>query len=256
MNEKMLNIEIDDMPTQVPQGSVVLDAAKKLGIHIPTLCHHEAVELQASCRICIVEMQVSKRGRTYTWVDAACAYPVEEGLKIRTNSEKIIRERKLILELLLSRAPKSKLLNQMAEKYGISQKRFVSYDKGESNCILCGLCTRVCSGPIGVGGIGTAFRGIHKKIVTPYKVTAEVCIGCSTCANVCPTDAIEPKGDAENMHMEIWDSWHDMQTCVICGTPFASKKHIQAIKEKAGVSIHPQIYDTCPDCRRISKLKY
>src|SRR5210317_1594158 len=99
--EKLVKITVDGQEIEVPVGSTVLEAARKLGIEIPRLCHHEALSMQASCRICLVEMSVERRGRTYNWVDASCVYPVQEGLVVKTDTKKIRKERKIILELLL-----------------------------------------------------------------------------------------------------------------------------------------------------------
>lgn len=247
-NKKLLKIEIDGQKTEVPEGTTVLQAARSLGIEIPTLCYHESVSMYASCRLCIVAMSIEKRGRTYHWIDASCVYPVEDGLVVQTDTPKVQKERRLILELLLSRAPDAPLLNELARKYGADKKRFKAIDNGESNCILCGLCVRVCNELIHSGGIGTAFRGVHKKVITPYKVAREICTGCTACAFVCPTGAIKIVEDGECIGIENWEAQVAMKKCRVCGKPFAPVAYLEQIREK--VHLSDDVLDTCPACRR------
>ena len=204
--DKLLNIEINGEKTQVPEGATVLDAAKKLGIFIPSLCYHEALSTYAACRICIVEMHMKKNNRINSWIEAACVYPVEDGLSVKTNSPKVNKERKLVLELLLSKSPDSHVLNELAVKYGADKNRFTAKDMGESNCILCGLCVRVCNEMMKIDSIGTAYRGINKKVITPYRIANELCVGCTACAYVCPTAAIRIKESKNNTTLENWDT--------------------------------------------------
>ncbi len=245
---KQVTIEIDGQSIDVPAGTTVLEAAKQLDIHIPTLCYHASLSPQGACRVCIVEMNISKRGRAYNWVDAACVYPVEDGLRVDTNSAKVQRERKLIIELLLSKAPDAPALLALAEEYGAERGRFEAIDHGETNCILCGLCTRVCNELIDAGGIGTAYRGVNKKVLTPFKIASTVCIGCEACAFVCPTGAIKIIENQERMSVESWEADLEMKLCRNCGTPFAPVVYIERLKQH--VAIREDILEICPDCRR------
>jgi len=249
MENTLLKVEIDGHRLEVTQGTTVLEAARQLGIFIPTLCYHKALPANAACRICIVEMSIEKRGRAYSWIDAACVYPVEDGLVILTNTPKVIRERKLILELLLSRAPDSPLLKAMAEEYR-AENRFETLDKGKSKCILCGLCALVCQGPMRVGGISMAYRGIHKRLISPYNLTQDICIGCQACAWVCPTGAIQIKEAGTNLHLENWDTRHKLQNCSECGRAFAPIVLLEKVRERAGKDIKPEVFNKCPECRR------
>ncbi len=251
--DNLLTVEIDRIKTKVPKGTTILQAARSIGIYIPTLCYHEVLSTYASCRVCIVEMSIEKRGKLRTWIDASCVYPVQEGLTVKTNSPKVQKERKLIIELLLSRAPDSIVLNELAERYGAEKGRFESVDKGESNCILCGLCVRVCNELIHSAGIGTAFRGIHKKVVTPYKIAQDVCIGCTACAYVCPTGAIKIIEDKKSINVKNWHAELEMKICKECGKPIGPRVYLEKLGKE--VPVRDEIFDLCTECRRKVFLK-
>jgi len=163
--------------------ATILEAARQAGIHIPTLCHHPALKPYGSCRLCTV--QIEKNGRK-TFV-TACNYPVEEGLIVITGSPEVADIRKMILELLLARCPQEKRLQELAGEYGIFKPRFLQEDK---NCILCGLCYRVCEDLVGVSAINAQNRGVSRDVDTPYGELSEDCIACGACALVCPTKSI------------------------------------------------------------------
>ena len=243
-----IEVEINGIKTKVQAGSTVLEAARKLGIDIPTLCYHEPLEPFGSCRMCIAEMSVGSGESKKTWVSTTCTTPVQDGLIVKTDTPKIKKERKLILELHMSRAPESPKINELAERYGIEKSRFVALDKGESNCILCGLCVRVCDEIILAHAIGMAYRGIHKKILTPFEIAKEKCIGCGACAYVCPTGAIKIIEEKPILRIENWDVEHEMTYCKECGKPIGPKVYIDILKEK--VIVQEELYDLCPDCRR------
>ena len=243
-----ITITINDRQVQVAPGTTVLAAAQKLGIEIPTLCHHEALSPEASCRVCIVEMSVEKQGKTYRWIDASCAYPVEDGLRVETDSPRVRRERKVILEFMLSRAPGADALLRMAEKYGARKDRFVALDKGESNCILCGRCVRVCTERAGGGAIGTSRRGVHKKVLSPCGLGRKLCFGCFACSWICPTGAIKRTMGEETTAIENWGVDLTNRVCVECGTAFAPDALCEKVAAK--VSLDPAVLNKCPECRR------
>jgi coenzyme F420-reducing hydrogenase beta subunit len=125
-----------------------------------------------------------KRGRKR--IVTSCNYPVEEGLVVSTKSEKVLKTRKLLLELLLSRCPKVKKIQDLAKEHGVQTPRFWVKD-AEEDCVLCGLCTRVCDELVGVCAINFAKRGVEREVATPYHKLSDDCIGCGACAVVCPT---------------------------------------------------------------------
>ena len=133
-----IRLQIDGWEVEATKGMTILEAAQGAGISIPTLCHHEKLEPYGACRICTVEVEA--RGRK-NFV-AACLYPVEKNLIVRTRTEKVDRIRKMILELLLAHDPDAVELQDLAQEYGADKDRF---EKESSFCIHCGLCVRYCA---------------------------------------------------------------------------------------------------------------
>ena len=187
----MINMVIDGRQVQAQTGWTVLETARQNGVHIPTLCHHEAVEPSGACRLCVVEIG----DETWSKVVISCMYPVAEGLNVKTDSPRVKNVRRWILEMLLAQCPASPELRALAAEYGVNTTRFVNHDP-EEQCILCGLCVRVCKEVVGVSAISTVGRGVHKKIGSPYGVAADACVACGSCVTVCPTGAMSARLDA------------------------------------------------------------
>jgi coenzyme F420-reducing hydrogenase beta subunit len=185
MENKEVTLKIDGKEVKAPEGTSILEVAKKLGIKIPTLCYNSALEPFGSCRVCSVEI-TDRRGSKK--IVTSCNYPVTEGLEVSTNSEKVLKTRKLLLELLLARCPKVKTIQDLAREYGVEKPRFWIED-AEEDCILCGLCARVCQERIGVYAINFAKRGVEREVTAPYHSYSDDCIGCGACALVCPTNS-------------------------------------------------------------------
>jgi bidirectional [NiFe] hydrogenase diaphorase subunit len=247
MSEKV-KLRINGREAAVPRSASVLEAAAGLGIEIPTLCHHPALSPQGACRVCIVELAEERGGRVRRWIDAACVCPVSEGLEVSTDSPRVLRERRLIVELLLSRAPESEILADLARRTGAEKGKYVSLDRGESNCILCGLCVRVCNELVGAGGIGTAFRGIHRQVVSPLNEASSVCLGCMACAYVCPTGAIESALADHRLSIPVWGAELDVEACRECGRPLAPRVYLEKLQRN--VRLREEIFTLCPECRR------
>lgn len=182
MSEILLTI--DGKEVEASKGMTVLEAAQKIGIYIPTLCHHEQLEPYGACRLCIVEAE--SRGRTQLVV--SCLYPVEQGLVVRTRSEKVDRIRKMILELLLSHAPDSRDLQALAQEYGADKNRF---EKEPSFCLHCGLCVRYCAEVKQKYAIGFVDRGTKREISFVPDIAVKECWKCKECFPLCPTEALQ-----------------------------------------------------------------
>ena len=180
----MITLTIDNKKVEVEEGTTVLQAAEKLGIKIPTLCHHKSLKDYGACRVCLVEL-VEPRG---SYIQASCVYPVQEGLVVQTDSERVLKTRRIMLELLLARCPDSPRIQEMAKEYGVEELRFA---KKNDDCILCGLCIRVCEERMGVGAVSFVNRGSERKVAVPYDKHSPICIACGACQVVCPTNAVD-----------------------------------------------------------------
>jgi len=182
-----MQINIDGINFDAPNGFTVLEAANFLGIKIPTLCFHEGLSPWGGCRLCIVEIGKGDRTKLVT----SCTYPVEEGLLVKTTNERIEHARKMILELLISQCPTSKVLQDLASEMGLNRVRF--HPKWE-NCIQCGLCIRVCNEQMMTSAIGFQSRGNKLKITTPFDENSVECRKCGGCIYVCPACTLRCDG--------------------------------------------------------------
>jgi NADH dehydrogenase/NADH:ubiquinone oxidoreductase subunit G len=181
----MVKITLNGNELEVEPGRTILEIAREQGIKIPTLCYHEEMSSYGACRLCLVE--VTRRG--WPSIQPACIYPARDGIEVETESERVVKTRKVMLELYLARSPESKMLRELAREYGVDDTRFKL--KETSNCILCGLCIRACDEISKRNAISFAHRGGKRAIQTPFEEMAEVCVGCKACVVVCPTQIIE-----------------------------------------------------------------
>jgi NADH dehydrogenase/NADH:ubiquinone oxidoreductase subunit G len=179
-----IRLQIDGKEVEAREGMTILEAADSAGIHIPTLCHHEKLEPYGACRICTVEVET--RGRTN--LVAACLYPVEQNLVVRTRSEKVDKTRKVLLELMLAHAPDAVELQELAQEYGADKARF---EKESSFCILCGLCVRYCTEVKKKNAIGFVDRGARREIGFIPEIASKECWNCKECFPLCPTEALQ-----------------------------------------------------------------
>jgi NADP-reducing hydrogenase subunit HndD len=208
----MLNITVDGKQTEVPQGSMILDAAKNLNIHVPTLCFLQMKELAinnmcASCRICVVEVEGRKN------LAPACATPVSEGMVVKTNTMRVLNARKTVLELMLSDHPKDCLvcmksgecdLQNLAELFGIRDIGFPgemsTYRKDVSpsivrdmdKCIMCRRCETMCNDVQTCGVLSGVNRGFTAVVAPAFEMNLadSVCTNCGQCTAVCPVGAL------------------------------------------------------------------
>ncbi|MFO8012370.1 MAG: 2Fe-2S iron-sulfur cluster-binding protein [Phycisphaerae bacterium] len=237
---------IDGQELEVERDTWALDACRRLGKEIPTLCHHPALEPYGACRLCVVEV---RKGNREPWLATSCDLPIREGLDIRTDTEAVHKARRTAMELLLAEAPDAPALRDMAERLGVRESRFAPRQP-DNRCILCGLCVRACRDLIGVSAIGFSGRGPDRRIGSPFDVQTDACIGCLACVAVCPTDAIRVTDRDGVRVMETFHTELAMVPCESCGRPAMPGKMLDYLRERLPEGVPcPAL---CPSCRQES----
>ena len=182
----MIEFNINDKPVKARQGWTVLETARHYGIEIPTLCYHESVTPSGACRLCMVEI----REGDWSKLVASCIYPAQEGIDVFTDTERVRNVRHWVFEMLLAATPASPEIRKLAAKYGVLSTRFPIHDP-DQNCMVCGLCSRVCEEVVGLSAIATVDRGVYKKVSPPFLRPTDICVACGCCVNICPTGAMQ-----------------------------------------------------------------
>jgi aldehyde:ferredoxin oxidoreductase len=189
-NTNKIEITINDKRVTVLKDTFLLKAVQEAGFRIPTLCHHKDLTPTGICRLCVCEIEVRGRKRLVT----ACNYPVRSEIKVETHSERVKTHRKLLAEMYLGRWPNVPLVIDIAKRCGvIDGSRFKSEltDENPKACILCGHCVKACEEFIQEQILDFAGRGIKRHLTMPFGEVDPHCVGCTSCAYVCPTGAIE-----------------------------------------------------------------
>ncbi|MGB5746834.1 MAG: 2Fe-2S iron-sulfur cluster-binding protein [Desulfobacterales bacterium] len=239
----MPKITIDDHEYDAEDGMSVLQVAKANGIRIPTLCYHPSLSPSGSCRLCAVEVPGRSNGRRVTML--SCVLKVKEGMNIKTRGKAVVRARTWAFKSLLQMAPQSKAIIELARSYNI--------DPGPppDGCVRCRLCIRICKEIVGPGALKMEKRD-GMNYVTPIEGH---CIGCATCANICPTDAIKVD-DHENVRtISIRDEvigQHPLEQCEGCGKLYATPKFLNHIHKRT--STHTDVkahHNYCPTCAKL-----
>jgi predicted molibdopterin-dependent oxidoreductase YjgC len=239
----MTSITIDGKTYRAEKGASVLAVARAHRISIPTLCYHPALKPSGSCKLCAVET-VAKHGRRTTML--SCIMKVRGRLEVKTSGDLVDKARRRAFKRLFQMAPQSIQIRRLAEDFGV--------DTGTppDGCIRCHLCIRVCKEIVGAGALKMVTRkGV--KLVTPIDGR---CVGCGTCANLCPTNAIVVTDSEDVRTITVRDDVigrHPLVRCEGCGKRFATPRYIDLIEDKRRMD-HPDVklhHHYCPTCAKL-----
>jgi len=196
----MTRVRIDSRAVEVPEGTTILEAARGVGVGIPTLCHHEKLSHYGGCRICLVEVG-REEAPERTRLMPACTTKAEQGMVVQTATDRVMNSRRFVLQLLISRSPDVEKLQEVSRALGASGEKGALDIVGEyllkraprtetTRCIRCSLCVRVCAEIVEAHAISFEARGIKRKVTSPFRKISQTCIGCGACAYVCPAKTI------------------------------------------------------------------
>lgn len=236
-----MKIKVNGLEREARVGESILDLCRREGIPIPTFCYHQAFGGQGACRMCMVELK--EEGQAQNRMVAACTYPIKSPIEIITDSERIQRIRRTIVMLLARRAPGDPLMETLVSNY--EAPRMTTIEVEPANCILCGLCIHACE-EMGKSAIWSMFRGIDKRITTPYDEASDDCMGCAACARVCPTQAISL--EEEGAVRKIWDKTFTLVACSRCGKHYATQEELEYLQERSQYGQEK----LCESCRKKS----
>ena len=213
-----VQLTIDGATIRAPRGTNVLDAALEYGICIPNLCHCKGLTPMGACRVCLVEV-VQDGSSKFT---ASCTLEVQDGLVIRAHSERVLKARRNIAELLVAEAPNSRAIQDLAVRCGVTKVRYAFHHK---NCVLCGRCVRVCKEAWQARALGFVGRGKARHVALPFDTRPEFCKRCWSCSELCPMTITPCDGPMEKgkeylcakcgSQLSMAETMPD--TCVWCG---------------------------------------
>jgi heterodisulfide reductase subunit A2 len=244
----MPSLTINNTAVEVAEGTKLLQAIEKVGVKIPTLCHHKALTPYGACRLCVVEVQAPGRPPS---VQASCSYPALDGIIVQTHSDRVTRARRIVAELLLARCPDAEVIKRLAVELGVQDTRI---KKKNDDCIYCGLCVRMCEERMGRAAIGFSGRGPGKKLEAPFGKHNPICWTCGACNFICPTGK-QVASLTTATHFLPLPNAHNMG---LDSRPAAYIPYPQAVPNKAVIDsaacIHLN-YGSCGICQEVCEAK-
>ena len=246
----MISLAINGLSVTAVEGSTVLEAARENGIRVPTLCYHRALGPTGVCRLCIVEAEGPELERT---VMPSCNLAVSNGLVIETETSSLIGLRSQIIALMLSGTTASAELGLLAANSGLRGRK--TKTEKTDDCILCGLCVRVCTEIIRAHALCFVPDATNDhRVVGPVAFDSGKCIGCGTCAALCPVKAIKVADKGKIRRIMLYGKnvkKFSLVVCSSCGKPYTTREQIDFILPRIG-SLFYETYDpVCPDCSRM-----
>ena len=224
----MIELTLDGLGITVEEGTTLLEAARFYGCDIPTLCDDEGLRPAGACRLCLVEIGSPGKSKLVS----SCTYPARPGLIVRTHTRRVAETRDLLIEMYLATCPSSKTIQDLAAKYNVTQVRF---KQKHEECILCGLCVRICEEQMQAKAIGFVNRGKERRITTSFDKKSDECRLCGACMYICSVCEARCQGPQEesaicnaclNLAPPCLDKFEDamcyMNPCVGCQLPVTS----------------------------------
>jgi len=257
----MITLTINGKKIKAQADKTILEVARDNDIHIPTLCHSDALKPAGNCRLCTVQVTCGSR----TTLETSCNYLIQEGMQVETASERVQAVRKLVMELLLARCPNPKKLREVGFEVGVDAVP-PQFSLENEYCILCGLCVRSCSEIVQADAIDFEGSGIDKKVAVPFNETSPDCIGCGSCVFTCPTQVIKMQdmADAKIIYVEgeedlgpqrmmrNWKTELNLKMCKGCGNPLAPERQLTSLRDK--MILPMEFFDYCQTCRAYPEI--
>jgi len=243
-------LTINGISVEVERGTTVLEAARFLGLPIPTLCEKDGLTPAGACRLCMVEVTLNGGTGTRSRLLSSCTLPCEDGMVVHTHTARVEKARRLLLELYVATCPDSKRLQDLASMYGVRQMRYTAKNE---HCIQCSLCVRMCEQQMMAGAIGFSGRGHHRHVSRPFDITSEKCRQCGACLEVCPVCETRCQGPnaastlcngCVNLSTVCFQSYNDamcfLEPCHACELAGPHRSDVQ-VKLAQPAAAHPTV---------------